>query len=479
MTHVSQYIIVVVLVALGPAPMFAGAAPAEPELKYFRSDLGIAEEGRSLPQDLGSDVKPRWRVAIDSGHSTPILAKGKIFLTTYRADAQELATVALEESTGKLLWKRVASATKIEDYHRQTGNPATCTPAWDGKRLYVFFGSFGLICYDFEGGKIWEHRLGPFQDEYGAGSSPVLIDNKVVLCQDHDVDSFVMALDRDTGKTLWKTARPDAVRSYSTPVVWQRNGAKELLIAGALELASYDPATGEKLWWVGGLARIVIPAPVPSGEMIYMASWAPGGDAGKRIAFEPWESARQKFDKNHDGKLTRAEIENRDVLDRFYRMDLNQDGSLDKTEWNRHAAVFQNAENAVLAIKPSSSRGRLATNDLKWKYPRGVPYVATPLVHNGLFWMVKDGGIVTKLDAASGRFLQEERLPGVGSYYASPVAGDEKLYFASEQGVVSVVAEQADWNVLSSHDFHEKIYATPVAEHGRLFIRTEKALYCF
>src|SRR5260221_368324 len=142
-----------VLLALTCAPILGGPAPAEPELKYFRSDLGIADEGQSLPQDLGNNVKPRWRVAIDSGHSTPILAKGRIFLTTYRPAAQELATVALDEATGKLLWKRIAPAAKIEAYHRQTGNPATCTPACDGKRLYVFFGSCGLICYDLEGGK--------------------------------------------------------------------------------------------------------------------------------------------------------------------------------------------------------------------------------------------------------------------------------------------------------------------------------------
>jgi outer membrane protein assembly factor BamB len=93
--------------------------------------------------------------------------------------------------------------------------------------------------------------------------------------------------------------------------------------------------------------------------------------------------------------------------------------------------------------------------------------------------MVKDGGIVTKLEAATGRVLTEERLPGMGNYYASPVAGDGKVYFASELGVVSVIAENGEWNVISKHDFHEKIYATPVIERDRIYIRTEKALYSF
>jgi outer membrane protein assembly factor BamB len=114
-----------------------------------------------------------------------------------------------------------------------------------------------------------------------------------------------------------------------------------------------------------------------------------------------------------------------------------------------------------------------------WKYQRGVPYVSTPLLDKGILWMVKDGGIVTKLDAQSGRVLQEERLPGIGNYFASPVAGDGKVYFGSEQGVVSVVADQADWQVISSREFHEKIYATPVIQGDRIYLRTEQALYCF
>jgi outer membrane protein assembly factor BamB len=319
--------------------------------------------------------------------------------------------------------------------------------------------------------------MGPFHDEYGAGSSPILVDEKVILNQDHDTDSFLLAVDRRTGKTLWKTARPHAVRSYSTPAVWNRDGKKQLLVAGSLELASYDPETGSKSWSVPGLARIVIPVPVPAGDMIYMASWAPGGDAGRRIALDSWPSALGRWDKNPDGKLTKAEIEDREVLDRFFRMDLDQSGDLDQNEWDRHADVFRQAQNAILALRLKGT-GQ-PDQPVVWKYQRGIPYVATPLLENGILWMVKDGGIVTKLDAATGRVLQEERLPTIGSFYASPVCGDGKVFFASEQGVVSILANQREWRILSSRDFKEKIYATPVIERGRVFIRTEQALYCF
>jgi outer membrane protein assembly factor BamB len=320
--------------------------------------------------------------------------------------------------------------------------------------------------------------MSPFQDEFGAGSSPVLVDGKLILAQDHDVDSFVMALDSATGKELWKTERPDAVRSYASPAIWEHKGKKELLVAGALQLTSYDPANGKRLWWKNGLARIVIPTPVPSGDMIYMASWSPGGDAGQRLALDSWEAALQKWDANKDGVLAKAEINDREVLERFFRMDLDQNGTLNREEWDRHAEVFRRAQNAILAIKPSGD-GELSDGDVVWKYQRGVPYVATPLAYQGSVWMVKDGGIVTRLEARTGRVLLEERLPGMGNYYASPVACGDKVYFASEHGVLSVVSTGPEWKVLWKHDFHEKINATPAINDGRLFVRTGKALYCF
>lgn len=449
------------------------------ESKYFRSDAGIAAKGSSLPDDLSLAGAQRWRTAVDSGHSTPVVSGERIFLTTFNGAQQQLATVAVDANSGKVVWKQLAPAEKIEAYHRQTGNPAVCSPACDGERLYVFFGSCGLLCYDLNGKLLWRNAMGPFQDEYGAGSSPVLLEDKIILLQDHDQQSFVTALDRRTGKELWKTSRPDAIRSYSTPVSWVHNGRTELLVAGALELAAYDAATGEKLWWTPGLARIVIPEPVPMGDTVLMASWAPGGDAGKRIALDSWEAALAKWDKNHDGKLARAEVDDPNVLERFYRMDLDQSGNLDQKEWDRYAEVFRRAENALLAIKPSVSRGQLSAGDIVWKYTRGVPYVSSPLLDKGVFWMVKDGGIATKLDAATGKFLQEERLAGAGNYLASPVSGDGKVYFAGEQGTVTVVANQPDWKIISSRSFREKIYATPVIDRGRLFLRTEKALYCF
>ncbi len=467
-----------VLLPLTFAANLGRAETRTPEV-FFRSDAGIASSNAlTLPDRFDAPTKLRWRTPVDSGQSTPIVARGRIFVTAYRAADHALATLALDQETGRVLWQQQAPTERIEQYHPSMGSPAAATPACDGERLFVFFGSHGLICYDLNGRKLWEHTLGPFRDEYGASSSPMLVADKVILCEDHDVDSFLIALDSRTGKTVWKTPRPDAVRSYATPMVWATGGRQQLLVAGAIQLAGYDPANGEKLWWVNGLARIVIPAPVPVADTIYMASWAPGGDASAKLTLDPWKLALEKWDKNSDGKLSKDEVGDQAVRERYFRMDLDQDGLLDQAEWERHAEVFRRADNAVLAIKPVG-RGDLTDQAVVWKYRRGTPYVPSPIVLSGVLWMVKDGGIVTRLETASGRLISEERLPGPGNYYASPVAGDGKIYFASEAGVVSVVANEPDWRVISSHKFDAKIYGAPVLEGKRIFIRTEDSLYCY
>jgi outer membrane protein assembly factor BamB len=453
---------------------------AEGKLIYFRWDGGVAGlEAGSLPERLDSPDALRWRTAIDSGHSTPAACNGRIFLTTYTASTKELATLALAADTGRILWKRIAPAARIEEFSHDTGSAAQATPACDDRRLYVFFGSHGLICYDHQGTLLWEKRMGPFQDEYGSASSPILIDDKVIIQQDHDMGSFLMALDGKSGKVLWKTDRPNATRSYSTPAVWTRNGRKELLVAGSIELAGYDPSDGKRLWWIHGLARIVIPTPVPAGDLVYMGSWTPGGDSMMRISMESWAEALRKWDKNNDGRLVRDELTDKVMNDRFFPMDLDQSGDLKQEEWERYAAIFLRSQNGILAIKPSSAGGEQDESAIIWRCVSGAPYVATPLLDRGSLWTVRDGGVVTRISAKEGKVLQTKRLTDIGNYYASPVSADGKIYIASRQGVMTVIANDQDWRVLDTHDFMEGIYATPLIAEGRLFIRTEKALYCF
>jgi len=448
---------------------------AEP-LSYFRRHGGVSDDEKlALPDRFEKGKGSVWRQELGPGHSTPCIHGKHIFLTTF--EEKELATVALDRATGKVLWRQVAPAKDLEKVH-ESGSPAACTPACDGERVYSFFGSYGLLCYDLKGDLKWSRRLGPFQDEFGANSSPVLADGKVILNQDHDIGSFLLALDAKTGEVAWRMEREGFTRSYATPVVWEADGRKEIVVAGALRLVAYDPANGSERWWVDGLARIVNPTPVVADGLLYVSGWTPGGDEGERIRMEPWDEATKTWDKNSDGKLTRDELPPGEVSSRFYRIDLNQDSSIDRGEWEKYARVFDLAQNGALAIRPGGA-GDVTKTHVVWEYRKGVPFVPSPVVYRGVVYLVRDGGIITALDAKSGAVLKQGRAGSAGKYYASPAAGDGKVYLASEPGVITVLRAGNDWEILSTHDLGERVTATPVITGGTIYLRTERALYAF
>ncbi len=443
---------------------------------YFRGDFGIAPRDSVAPTRFDQSTTI-WRVPIQHGHSTPTIVGDSIYLTTFDKTSGRHDTLALDRLTGRELWRHTAPASRVEKQHT-IGSPASPTIASDGERIYSFFGGYGLLCYDLKGKLVWEKPMGPFQDEFGTSSSPILVGEKLLLNSDHDIDNFLTAIDKRSGDTLWQVSRDEFTRGYATPTVWRHDGRVEVIVAGALQLAAYDLETGEKLWWVNGLARIVNTTPVVDGNQIFVATWSPGGDVGQRIGMESWQEAAQQFDKNRDGRIASDELVPGAVLTRFYRIDLDQNGGIDQAEWERHALVFERAENATLAIRAGGT-GDLTDSAVAWKTDIGAPYVASPLLHNGVVFLTKDGGIFTTLDAGSGDVIKRGRLRGGGSYYSSPVLASDKLLVASQGGVLSVVTAVGNWDTVTTHDFREGIYATPVFDRGRLFIRTEKALYCF
>lgn len=443
---------------------------------YFRSDRGLAgADDRPLPENFDEPANLVWSQPVAPGHSSPCVHGDAIYLTTFHDG--KLVTLSLDKKTGAVNWSREAPAEKIEPFHA-TGSPASATPACDGERVYSFFGSYGVLCYDLVGKLLWQKPLGPFQDEFGAASSPVLAGDKLLLNEDHDINSFLICIDAKTGATVWQTMRPGFTRSYATPVVWERDGEPtQVIVAGALQLTSYDLQSGKPLWTVDGLARIVNATPTMDQQRLYVGSWSPGGDSDSRISMESWKDAVQKWDQNQDGKLTQKEVDNKDVLDRFFRIDLNQDQGLDQTEWEKYARVFELARNSLMAIKPTGKEA--SAPEIDWQIDKGIPYIASPLLYREHLFIVKEGGIVSSVDVANGRTMKQGRVRGGGNYYASPVAGDGKLYLINEAGVLSVVRAAGAWELLGSHDFAERTMATPAIVDGRIYVRTEKRLYCF
>lgn len=447
-------------------------------VSYFRRDQGLAPAGTVLPTDFSEGAGRLWRSAVDPGISSPCVAGGLVVVTTWRDGEKELATVALDRTSGQQVWKKVSPLREVEPFH-SVGSPASSTPASNGEQLFVFFGSYGLLCYDLNGKILWEQPMGPFQDEFGASSSPVLSGNNVVLNEDHDVQSFICAFDQATGELRWKTDREAATRSYSTPFLIGPQGEEQIVIAGSLQMTAYSPSDGARLWWYDGLSRIVDSTPVVVDGKIIAATWTPGGDSEDRIVMEPFADALKTFDRDSDQEIGESELpEGNEILQRFFRIDLNQNHKLDEAEWIKHSKVFERAKNVAVSLVPGTD-GPVSQDNVQWTYTRGLPTVPSSVVFDGILYMVKDSGIITSVDIQTGEMLKQGRAVGRGNYYASLVAGDGKIYMISESGVMTILKAGKDWEIIGSHDFGERVLATPVFADGMMIIRTDAAVYAF
>lgn len=465
--------------ALGLSVSIFATANLVAEDVFFRSDGGMARGAERGPNDVRKPfdlASPTWKCSLASGHSTPTVFDDFVALTTYDADREELAVLLLERTSGRTIWSYVVETDRVEPFHH-AGSPAASTVASDGDRLFAFFGSFGLIALDMQGRPLWQQPMGPFQDEFGAASSPVLAGDLVIVNQDHDTNNALFAFSKETGERKWRVDRNEFTRSYATPVVAKVDGKLQLIVAGSLTLTGYDVETGSRLWWLDGLARIVNPTPVVHEGVAYVATWAPGGDAEQRVAMDDWARAQQDFDANGDQRIQKNELLPGPVLQRFFRMDLNQDGGLDQREWEKHAAVFEHAQNALHAVRLGGT-GDLSEQIL-WSQTRGLPFVASPVLANDLIFMVKDGGILTAVSSDDGSMQRRGRLKATSVYYASPLFDGSHVYIPSVSGVMNVVSANPEWSVIDEHDFQASIYATPVVVDDQLYVRTSDALYRF
>jgi len=346
--------------------------------------------------------------------------------------------------------------------------------------VVVLFGSSGLYCYDRDGQLLWKRAMGPFNNGFGAGTSPIIVDDRVILVQDHDTDSFLAAYDKKTGDTIWKTDRSEFPRNYCSPVIWTVGGRRQIVIAATLRVVGYDFETGEERWTVRGISRAVCNTPVVGADgKLYVAGWANGGDIDKRISVEPFAKVAAARDKNKNGSLERDELEKDGEIERrFPQVDRDKTGSITREEYEYYRGVFDKARNVVMAIRPGASGDATGTH-VAWEFRRHIPFCASPLYFNGTVFTCKDGGILTSLDAATGEPGKTGRLPGTGSYYSSPVAGDGKVYLINQQGRLSVISGTAGWKALHTADFEEEVYATPALVDGRVYVRTVGHLYCF
>jgi hypothetical protein len=454
-----------------------GAEPAT-EWSRFRGPNGSGISSASkIPTEFGPGRNQLWRLPLPQGHSSPILFGDRIYLTGFRGDT--LVTMAIDRMQGKVIWEKAAPPVKTRIIDKRN-NAASPSPAVEDDGVYVFFPDYGLVAYDAKGAELWTMPLGPFNNIYGMGASPIIVGDLLVLSCDQSLGSYVMALEKRTGKVRWKVDRPEARSGHSTPILWRGpDGKDQILLPGSFFLTAYDPPTGKKLWWVGGLSFEMKSTPVIGGDTIYVNGYgAPVNDPGNKVSVPSADDVWKTADADGNGALSKTEFPKFTPAFWFDVADLDTNGALSKDEWSYYRAALD-SENGMLAIKLGGS-GDMSSTAMRWKYQRTVPQLPSPLLYGGVLYMINDNGIVTVLNPDTGAMIKQGRLAGApGPHFSSPVAADGYVFFTSEAGAVVVVKPGEDLTPVAVNDLGEDAYATPAFADGRIYVRTVAALYAF
>jgi outer membrane protein assembly factor BamB len=452
-----------------------------------------------------------WRTPLPPGKSSPVLWNGSIFLTG--VEGSRLLTLALDARSGTILWKRQAPQVRLESVHT-ANSVAASTPCADEHGVYVYFGSYGLLCYDRDGRELWQKAIPTPKSMYGVSTSPILHEQRLILLLDDDANlpdsklsrSKVIALDKATGQPVWETARPYSRGAWSTPMIWKHEHGTDLVVLGNGRVYGYEPATGTEKWFVSGFAREPIGLPVAGDGQLYVSVAMQGGRGDVHLDPEPFWAAMLQFDRNGDGRIGRDEINENfnlpirpelppdhpgfglplpsDPVKRkesqnkiFDRRDKYHDGFLTKEEFVADMTVGQGRP-YLAAIRPGGT-GDITESHVSWNLRNGIPEIPSPVFNSGLLYLVRDGGTLSCLRASTGEIVYRERLGAAGQYIASPVIANDHLYLLSAKGVLTVVKCGDKFEIVHQADLKVSISATPAMDRNSLYVRTGESLLAF
>ena len=325
--------------------------------------------------------------------------------------------IALDKATGKVVWDRTAAEGIPKTKRHPKSSQASATPVTDGRHVVVSFGSEGLYGFDFEGKQLWKKDLGILNSgwffdpdyEWGIGSSPIIWNNLVIVQCDIQKRSFVAAFDVATGNEKWRTAREE-IPSWSTPAIFESNGKTELVTQATTFIRGYDPANGKELWRLSGNSEIAIPTPIVGPGVIIVTN----GYRGVQPIF----------------------------------------------------AIKPGASGDITLAKDQTQNASIA-----WSTTRGGPYIPTPVIYGDHLYVLQINGVLAAYNVRTGERLYQERVGPGGSFSASPVAGDGKIYLTSEDGDVFVVKAGPKYELLATNHMGQVVMATPAISDGILIIR--------
>ena len=442
---------------------------AAQEWARFRGPNGSGiSTDTGFPTEFNKRKNLVWRTPVRPGKSSPVLTRRHVFLTGH--ENGKLYTQCFDRETGKLLWERSIDRGRAEPSHT-LNHPAAITPVTDGENVYSFFPEYGLIAYDANGKERWKTRLGPFSNENGHSSSPIVAGENIVLVLDQMLDSYIAAFDRRNGELRWKTSREE-MDGYATPLLYQPAGVPPAVITASRgQLGAHRVDNGKRLWSLKTLSPSEVASPILVSDTLFTFGY--GNDRAT-----PFSVPLQKYDKNGDARLTPDEYGEDAYLKGVALFAGNNDGVVTKEEFDFRQNM-SGGPSSLLAIQLNADPAT-PPREL-WRYEKSfVAVVPSPLYYEGVLYVLKNGGLLTSFDAETGAVGKAGRVTGaLGAYSSSPVAAEGKIFVASEEGKVTVLKAGAQWEVMQINDLEEGCYATPALANGRIYLRTNDALYRF
>lgn len=403
-----------------------GVAPASnwPEFRGPNGD-GHAPTNR-VPLTWSETNNVKWKTAIHGrGWSSPVIWGNQIWLTTSTEDAKQLFAVCVDANTGKLLRDQKLFDVERPQFIHQFNSPASPTPIIEEGRVYVTFGSPGTACLDTSSGKVlWERRDIECNHYRGAGSSPIIHENLLIMNFDGSDHQFILALDKRTGKTVWRTNRSidfkdldasgkvkaegDFRKAFSTPHVANFGGSPLLISQGANAIYGYDPLTGKEFW---------------------------------RVEERQNHSAGDRPVVGHDLIFV-------------------------GTGWS---------QGQVLAIKPGG-QGDATASHIAWRMTKSAPKKPSLLLVDDLLYAINDGGVATCVEAKTGTLVWSERVGG--NFSASPIIASGRIYVFNEEGKATAFAPGREFKKLAENTLDRSGYmASPAVTDNALILRTRTHLY--
>jgi len=413
----------------------------------FRGQNGTGVGDGSAPPttwDTEKSTNILWKTPIPGlGHSSPIIWGDRIFVTTAISSIENSQFVhgptetpasaddnskhsfrifCLNKNTGAVIWEKTIYDGLPKVKRHVKASYANPTPATNGKNLVVSLGSEGLYCFDLDGKLLWKQDLGVLDGgwtagpdfHWGFGSSPVIYKHLVIVQCDTQNQAFVAAYNLTNGKRVWQTLREED-SSWSTPTIYEGKNGAELITSGTKYYRGYDPLTGKELWRMADGVDVKIPTPVAANDLFFLG----GGSSNQRHS--------------------------------FYVVRAGSKGE----------------------IKPADA----SANNIAWQSPQIRPHIVTPLVYKDYLYVCTDNGIVSQYTAKNGEPTFRARLGSGGSFSASPVAADGKVYFVSEDGDVFVIKAETKFELLARNSMGEVVMATPAIVGKMIVIRGQHHLF--